>query len=292
MRIATILMGLLLLATGIWSFANSGVTFLALAFVIGLVMIVEGTIEAGIYIYARSGIRQDNNVWMLTDNVITLLTGILVISGQLAADVAALSATLGKLKSIVSGVDGNLADSVYSAGVSLAGSAEALKSSAASMSSSAQEMFDLANRIDAALAASDTDELQAILGSESAQVANMLAAPVNTVRIPVFSAENFGSGMAPLYTAIALFVGNLLIMVLIKPRVSGRCLEDLPKGDYKSRHFVMGRGMTVGLISFIQSTVMALGNLFFLGVQCANPFLYLLTFWVTSFMFISMACCL
>lgn len=88
MRIATILMGLLLLATGIWSFANSGVTFLALAFVIGLVMIVESTIEGGIYIYARSGIRQDNNIWMLTDNVITLLTGILVISGQLAADVA------------------------------------------------------------------------------------------------------------------------------------------------------------------------------------------------------------
>lgn len=88
MRIATILMGLLLLATGIWSFANSGVTFLALAFVIGLVMIVEGTIEGGIYIYARSGIKKDNNIWMLTDNVITLLTGILVISGQLVADVA------------------------------------------------------------------------------------------------------------------------------------------------------------------------------------------------------------
>ena len=88
MRAATLTMGLMLAAVGIWSFANSGVTFLALAFVIGLAMIIDGAVEGGIYIYARSGIRKDNNVWMLADNIITLLTGILVISGELAADVA------------------------------------------------------------------------------------------------------------------------------------------------------------------------------------------------------------
>lgn len=88
MRAATISMGIMIALVGIWSFANSGVTFMALAFVIGLAMIIDGAVEGSVYIYARSGIRKDNNVWMLADNIITVLTGILVISGELAADVA------------------------------------------------------------------------------------------------------------------------------------------------------------------------------------------------------------
>ena len=88
MRVITIVMGILLMGTGVWSFANSGVSFLALAFAIGLVMIADGTVEGMTYIYARGGNRQDNNIWMLADSVITLILGIMVLSGQLAAEVA------------------------------------------------------------------------------------------------------------------------------------------------------------------------------------------------------------
>lgn len=88
MRATTMVMGIMFGAVGVWCIANSGVTFLALAFVIGLVMVIDGAVEGGLYIYARSGIRKDNNVWMLSDNIITALIGVLVISGELAADVA------------------------------------------------------------------------------------------------------------------------------------------------------------------------------------------------------------
>lgn len=88
MRAITIVMGILLMGTGVWSFANSGVSFLALAFAIGLVMIADGTVEGMTYIYSRGGNRQDNNIWMLADSVVTLILGLLVLSGQLAAEVA------------------------------------------------------------------------------------------------------------------------------------------------------------------------------------------------------------
>ena len=88
MRAITIVMGILLMGTGVWSFANSGVSFLVLAFAIGLVMIADGTVEGMTYIYSRGGNRQDNNIWMLADSIVTFVLGILVLSGQLAAEVA------------------------------------------------------------------------------------------------------------------------------------------------------------------------------------------------------------
>ena len=77
MRAITIVMGILLMGTGVWSFANSGVSFLALAFAIGLVMIADGTVEGMTYIYSRGGNRQDNNIWMLADSIVTFVLGIL-----------------------------------------------------------------------------------------------------------------------------------------------------------------------------------------------------------------------
>ncbi len=88
MRAITMIMGILLMGTGIWSFANSGASFLALAFAIGIVMIADGTVEGMTYIYSRGGNRKDNNIWMLSDSIITFVLGLLVLSGQLAAEVA------------------------------------------------------------------------------------------------------------------------------------------------------------------------------------------------------------
>lgn len=88
MRVLTLSMGILLVAAGVWAFACSGFSFLALAFPIGLVMIADGAIESIIYMVARGENRNDNNVWMLADSILTLLLGVFVIVGQLAAEVA------------------------------------------------------------------------------------------------------------------------------------------------------------------------------------------------------------
>ncbi len=88
MRILTIIMGILLVIAGAWTFASSGISFLALSFPVGLVMIADGAIESIIYMVARGGSRNDNNVWMLADSSITLLLGIFVICGLISAEVS------------------------------------------------------------------------------------------------------------------------------------------------------------------------------------------------------------
>lgn len=208
---------------------------------------------------------------------------------KLIEDSALLNESLSRAVGHLSGINDDASISIEKAGSEVAAASYLLVSASHDMQGMAEEMFELANAIDSALVAMDSQALSELLSSDSIDIASVLSAPVVMERNAVFEVENFGSGMAPLYTVIALFVGNLLIMVLLKPQVSGRCLKDLPDDDYKPRHFFFGRGLTVWCISFAQSTVMCLGNMYFLGVQVTDPVLYLLCFWVASFLFALMA---
>ena len=87
MRVLTIISGALMALTGIFCFMNPGQTFLALAFIIGIVMILNGVIHILAYVLGRGlNNRGDNNGWILVDALITLLLGAMVVGNQLVAD--------------------------------------------------------------------------------------------------------------------------------------------------------------------------------------------------------------
>ena len=87
MRILTIISGILMVLSGVFCFVNPGQTFLALAFIIGIVMVINGIIHTMAYLIGRGfHNRGDNNGWILTDALITLLLDILVLCNQLVAD--------------------------------------------------------------------------------------------------------------------------------------------------------------------------------------------------------------
>lgn len=88
MRILTIISGILLVLTGVFCFANPGETFLSLAFILGLMMVINSIIQGIAYWWGRAGNQQDNNGWILTEAIITFILGVLVLSNQIAADVA------------------------------------------------------------------------------------------------------------------------------------------------------------------------------------------------------------
>lgn len=88
MRILTIISGILLVLTGVFCFANPGETFLSLAFILGLMMVINSIIQGIAYWWGRAGNQRDNNGWILTEAIITFILGVLVLSNQIAADVA------------------------------------------------------------------------------------------------------------------------------------------------------------------------------------------------------------
>lgn len=112
MRLLTVISGVLLVATGVFGIANQGVSFLAIAFIIGIVMIFAGTVQASGYIYGRYSnreeivledaassdkqrqfIRTQNNShgWIMIDGLVTFTLGLLVLSNQLKAEIAIIS---------------------------------------------------------------------------------------------------------------------------------------------------------------------------------------------------------
>lgn len=151
------------------------------------------------------------------------------------------------------------------------------------LNDSATRLNTLGANISKALDSGDKELIRDVLSEDPQTLAAALSAPVKVERHAIHPVENFGSAMSPLYTTLALWIGALLTMVMLKVQPSSRTLEELDNPT--NRQVFCGRFGIVALISLAQSTTLSLGNLLFLGVQANNPFLYLLCFWVAGLVF-------
>lgn len=85
MRILTIFTGILFIITAVWTYANQGVAFIALAFILGLVMIIGGLVSFFAFFAKCRGKIHLN--YILSDGIIAILLGIIVITNRLVTDV-------------------------------------------------------------------------------------------------------------------------------------------------------------------------------------------------------------
>lgn len=196
--------------------------------------------------------------------------------GEASATFSSTAATLDATASDLSGA----ADSVSSG---IGDAKQKLDAAASDLSSSAQRMHDAGARIAEAAASGDVEALRAAIGSDPSALAKAVSAPVKLDRHAVYPVDNFGSAMTPLYTTLALWIGALLVMVTLKVTPSKRILDQM--GHVPAWQQFIGRFGVVALISLMQSTCVSVGNMVFLGVQTANPFLYLLCYWVSGLVF-------
>ncbi len=209
---------------------------------------------------------------------------------QLKPDLETLAQTVSdassSLSSTASMLDDAGADLIGAADSVAAGVGDAkgkLDAAADDLSAAGQRLHEVGADIAEALSTGDIEALKAAIGSDPAALAKAVSAPVQLDRHAVYPVDNFGSAMTPLYTTLALWIGALLAMVTLKPAPSARILEEL--GNPPAWQQFIGRFGVVALVSLMQSTVMSVGNMVFLGVQTANPLLYLLCYWVSGLVF-------
>ena len=201
---------------------------------------------------------------------------------------------LSTLAASTSGSISSVADTIASAKAELMGTTgsisqqlsaarENLDDAVTGLGEASDKLADLGAGIMQALASDDVQTLRTIIGSDPEALATAIAAPVQMERHAVYPVENFGSAMSPLYTTLALWIGALLLLVTLRPIPSERTLRELENPT--QRQIFIGRFCTIAFISLMQSTVLSVGNLLFLGVQAENPLLYLLCFWVSGLVF-------
>ena len=204
---------------------------------------------------------------------------------SLASSVAQAAQSLSARASQLSGVGDGLNGAASSVASDLAGAQSAIRAMSDELHGSADKMSALSQRVNEALASGNVEQLKQVIGSDPEALAKAVSAPVGVERIAVFPVEDFGSAMAPLYTTLALWVGSLLIMVLLNPVPSERAKREAGLVEPKSWQLFFGRYGAPFVLAFMQSTVVCLGNMLFVGVQVANPLLYLLCFWTAGFVF-------
>ena len=104
--------------------------------------------------------------------------------------------------------------------------------------------------------------------------------PVEIETVAVYPIENYGSGVAPFYTVLSIWVGVIIMAAIIKVKVSK---EKYPNASPTELFF--GRGMFFLFMGQVQTLITVLGDLFILKIQCIHPFLFWLTAALTSLTF-------
>lgn len=176
----------------------------------------------------------------------------------------------------LSGVSGSLSGDLASAKAALEEAAEALGSSADKLDAARSSLRSAAE-------SGDVEEIKKIVGSDVSTMAQFLAAPVREDRRAVYAIANNGSAMAAFYTILSLWVGAVILVAMLKVGVSDRRVSELE--DAKPYQLYLGRFGMFSLLSFLQATVVCLGDVFFLGIQCEHPFLFMLAGWIAGFVF-------
>ena len=127
------------------------------------------------------------------------------------------------------------------------------------------------------------DTLLDILGGNPEDYGTYFSQMVQTSVEPVYPIDNYGSAMAPYYIMLALFVGSLLTATMIHVNAP---IPPLPLLRPWQRFF--GRYQLFFLVGMVQALVTGLGCVYYIGMQCLHPGLFLLACCVCSLNFTMM----
>jgi putative membrane protein len=136
----------------------------------------------------------------------------------------------------------------------------------------------------AALTISGTLERQTGATRLDAQkIANFMLSPTVLNTKEVYPVPTYGSGMAPLFTNLTLWVGAFMLVVLVKLEVDDEGIDSPTPGE---RYW--GRGLVLMLIGVMQAIAAVTGDLI-IGVQCRSIPVFYLTAVLASIVYVSIA---
>ncbi len=108
-------------------------------------------------------------------------------------------------------------------------------------------------------------ELTTLLGMNPDDVSSFMSSPVKLDTVALYPVNPYGSGIAPFFSNLALWVCGFILMAIVRLRVDP---VGLPRFSATQAYF--GRWLFYVSIGIIQSLIICIGDLV-LGIQCENP---------------------
>lgn len=104
-------------------------------------------------------------------------------------------------------------------------------------------------------------------------LSSFFSEPVVTETHRVYPIENYGSAMSPFYTSLGIWVGGIILIAIIRTELNKKQITKLNRPNNVQMYF--GRYLIFFVIGQIQALIISLGDIFFLGIQCNNKFLFI-----------------
>ncbi len=109
------------------------------------------------------------------------------------------------------------------------------------------------------------------------EIGSFMSSPVELKTVDVYPVKNYGSGVAPFYTNLALWVAGFILVAIIHLWVDPKGL-----GRFNVTQAYLGRWLLFMLLGIIQGLIVCAGDLV-LGIQCENPAAFIFAGLVTVF---------
>ncbi|MGL5616395.1 MAG: YhgE/Pip family protein [Sarcina sp.] len=132
-----------------------------------------------------------------------------------------------------------------------------------------------------ALSDNDINQIISVLQGNPMLMGDYISSPFNFEQETIYPVANYGSGMAPVYSVLAFWVGILLLSSLLRTETVE--FEGSENMTIREKHF--GKMLTFVFLGIIQSLVIALGDKFLLGVQTENLPLFIAAAVITDITF-------
>ena len=178
------------------------------------------------------------------------------LSGNLSAALTGVEPTVEQLKTILNQLN------------------DSLKSSASALG----QTGDVLTQVDEALASVQTDlnalqssemyqKLTSLEGLDADSIADFMSSPVSIKSNVLYDVENYGSGMTPFYTNLALWVGGLILVSILKQEVD----KDEKVRKFTAGQAYFGRWLLFVAVGLVQGLIVCVGDILLLKVQCVHP---------------------
>lgn len=192
----------------------------------------------------------------------------------------------------------SIIESLNNAGNSLNG-VERLLLGVSNIMLSTNDSLDMANNTIAglkerltelSLKADEIDEnegykaLLTLIEADAKAYAKFLSEPVLVEQKDVYLVTNYGTNVTPFYTTLAIWVGGIVLVALMKVHVDYED-EEIKKASLSQKYF--GRLLLFIAMGQIQTAITVLGNIYILKTDCTHPVMFWVVAAVASLVFIS-----
>ena len=195
------------------------------------------------------------------------------LSGTLTATLSDVNPTIEQLKLILTQLDTSLSDS-----------SAALGQTGGVLDTIDQQLSTITTDLGVLQSSDIYNQLITLKGLDADSISDFMSSPVSIQSKVLYEVENYGSGMTPFYTNLALWVGGLILVSILKQEVD----KDEKISRFTPSQAYFGRWLVFVIMGLIQGFIVCAGDILLLKTQCLHPVAFILAGMFCSFVYVNL----